>query len=387
MRLRALLALSLLLNAALAIYYFRPTPPAAPAPVQAAVLLATNSPAGKTNVIVRRQFFHWTQIESDDYAKFIDNLRSIGCPELTIRDIIIADVNQLFAQRRANEIVTADSQWWKSEPSLDTTEAAFKKAAELEAERHALLAKLLGPNWNIDITQPSERGTVSLDGPVLGSLPPETKFKLQQLALAASRRAIEYVEAQRKAGQEIDPAELARFRRDHRAELAQTLTPEQLEEYQLRHSANAEHLRGILKGFEATPDEFRAIFRAREALDNEIELNYSGADPQSQRRRQEIERMRDAAVEQALGPERAPVYRATQDPLFREAQYIAEQSGAPPEKVIPLYRVQQEGVRERDRINRDTTLTADQRATAIREVEELEEAARRRILDLPPEPP
>src|SRR6266850_7173947 len=58
---------------------------------------ATN-PA-KTNVVVRRQFFSWRELESSDYSTYIANLRDIGCPEQTIRDIIVADVNQLYAQK------------------------------------------------------------------------------------------------------------------------------------------------------------------------------------------------------------------------------------------------------------------------------------------------
>jgi hypothetical protein len=95
-----------------------------------------------------------------------------------------------------------------------------------------------------------------------------------------------------------------------------------------------------------------------------------------------LERTRDAAVEQALGPDRAALYRATNDPLFREAQSLAEQSGAAPETVLPLYQIQIEGARERARITADTTLTATERASAIRAVTEQEETARRRILGL-----
>src|SRR5215510_15089950 len=44
--------------------------------------------------------FTWSQIESADYRTYITNLRSIGCPEQTIRDIIVADVQGLYAPRR-----------------------------------------------------------------------------------------------------------------------------------------------------------------------------------------------------------------------------------------------------------------------------------------------
>ncbi len=381
------LALSLALNAALGWGIWRASqkvPPVAAAEETPAVEEA--AAVGRTNVVVRRQFFQWSEIESSDYPTFVANLRRIGCPEITVRDIIVADVNQMFAQRRAQEVISAESQWWKPEPDLDATEAAVQKMNQLEGERQELLARLLGPNWNVNFTQVSERGTVALDGPVLGKIDPETKLKVQELAVGAARKAAAYIEKQRAAKAAIDPAQMAQLRQEHRAELSKVLPPEQMEEYLLRYSANAENLRRQLSGFNATPEEFRAIFRARDQIDNDIQLHYSGNDPATARARQEMERLRDSAVEQALGPERSGLYRATADPLFREAQFLAQQTGAMPEKVLPLYQVQVEGARERARINSDRTLTAADRAAAIRTVSEQEEAARRRILELPPEP-
>jgi hypothetical protein len=46
------------------------------------------------------QVFSWRQIESTDYRVYISNLRSIGCPEQTIRDIVKADVGNLYAGKR-----------------------------------------------------------------------------------------------------------------------------------------------------------------------------------------------------------------------------------------------------------------------------------------------
>src|SRR5262245_55092968 len=39
-------------------------------------------------VAAKNPEFHWSQIESPDYREYISNLRAIGCPEATIRDII-----------------------------------------------------------------------------------------------------------------------------------------------------------------------------------------------------------------------------------------------------------------------------------------------------------
>jgi hypothetical protein len=122
--------------------------------------------------VVRRQFFSWRELESRDYPVYIANLRDIGCPEQTIRDIIIADVNTLYTQRRANEMVTAESQWWRSEPDPAVVRAAYEKAKSLEDERRSLLTRLLGPNWEsgdlVNLPRPSHPGLL-LDGPVLGA--------------------------------------------------------------------------------------------------------------------------------------------------------------------------------------------------------------------------
>jgi len=40
---------------------------------------------------------NWASIESTNYHTYITNLRAIGCPEETVRDIIITDISKLFA--------------------------------------------------------------------------------------------------------------------------------------------------------------------------------------------------------------------------------------------------------------------------------------------------
>ena len=40
--------------------------------------------------------FTWSSVEAANYKEYIANLRAIDCPEETIRDLILADVNKLF---------------------------------------------------------------------------------------------------------------------------------------------------------------------------------------------------------------------------------------------------------------------------------------------------
>src|SRR5438552_19039369 len=54
----------------------------------------TTPPAASASGPAHRPEFRWSEIESADYATYITNLRRIGCPVKTIRDIILADVEK-----------------------------------------------------------------------------------------------------------------------------------------------------------------------------------------------------------------------------------------------------------------------------------------------------
>jgi len=50
--------------------------------------------------------FQWSQLEAPDFATYVKNLRAIGCPELTIHDIVAGELKEIYAQK-GQEISTA----------------------------------------------------------------------------------------------------------------------------------------------------------------------------------------------------------------------------------------------------------------------------------------
>lgn len=367
---RLLLLMSVGLNlvfAACFVFGLRSLSAARNAPAVPTADSPSRSPRVQTHVVIRRQNFTWEEVESNDYATYIKNLREIGCPDETIRDIIVADVDELYSHRRASEVVSADHQWWKSEPDIGAVQTAAEKLKTLEAERRTLLTRLLGSGWettNNPLPPPTRTG-ISLTGPVLGELPPQTKQSVYDIAAQTQLKIEAYQDAQRQTGKEIDPMELTRLRQESRTELAKVLTPAQMEEFLLRYSSTAYQMRSELRGLDFTPDEFRNFFRARDPLDQQAEILYRGDDPEKLRRKKELETQRDAAIEQALGKEHFATYKLYQDPLFQQSRATAEQMGAPPELVVPIYQISQLTEAEQQRIRNDSTLSTEEKIDAL----------------------
>jgi hypothetical protein len=390
MRERLPLLLSLVLNLALAVMIVRLSRDTEDLSSDPAWLFSkTNLDAsGKvhTQIVLRRLHFTWAEVESDDYPTYIANLRRIGCPEKTIRDIIVADVGELYADRMTKEVVLPEQQWWKADPQLDGIQAAADQIHALEAEKNALLTQLLGPGWNSSRAGPA--GAPVMDGPVLGQLSPDAKAQVYQIEATMRRDINAYLTQMAQEKKASDPAEVARIRQTARDSLARVLTPQQLEEYQLRYSVEAETMRQQLRGFGADAAEFRKIFEARDSFDQQL-AQLSGTDPGTQQRRQDLERMREESLKQALGPERYPLYQLTQNPLFRDAQAKAEQNGGSAENVLPIFEINQAAQAEIQRIETDPALSDQDRLAALQMVQNQQQSSIRKLLgkEPPPTPP
>jgi hypothetical protein len=84
--------------------------------------------------------FQWSQIESADYPSYIANLRAIGCPEQTIRDIITADVDSnLYAARRQ------PLEEKRAAPTLAGRLEAEARLRELNKQEASAIAAMLAP--------------------------------------------------------------------------------------------------------------------------------------------------------------------------------------------------------------------------------------------------
>jgi hypothetical protein len=213
------------------------------------------------------QAFDWRLVESQDYKKYIANLRSIGCPEETIRDIIIADVDKLFASRkRALSGSTNKFEYWKTGNFFANIidEKAIEQKQQLSKEKRELLKELLGfaPEEKPDLL-----GAMNPFESMLDFLPSAKQAEVAELFQKFQARIVKGFSGSPDGD---DLKNMQKTQKEMETELAKVLSPEELEQYQLRMSQTAMMMRMQLASFEPNEQEFRDIFKDKKAFDDEF---------------------------------------------------------------------------------------------------------------------
>jgi hypothetical protein len=204
----------------------------------------------------------WASIDSEDLTKLLANLREIGCPEQTIRDLVTFRVCREY-RNRLLEIETrllvplgyTKSLDWASHQERRWKERALRVAMDNELETvlgvsaAKLKASLLG--W----PHPDE-----------GFLPLEKQRQVRDL----TERYQRLIEEARQGliSWDSDPkidARVKELEQQKEAELAQLLTPHELEESHLRSSPAARYVLDHLPEA-GSEEEFRKMVRVVDEL-------------------------------------------------------------------------------------------------------------------------
>jgi hypothetical protein len=348
-----------------------PAPRIAAATNASAIAATTNTPAAApdSKPVLSEKKFNWQDIESAGYLDYIKSLRAVGCPEDKVRLIIMADINELFAKKRVAAATEHDPQWWKAQPDIMIANALQQKGRQLEEERRAMIEKFLGAEaLENERSEAMLWSNVQLTGPVLGALPTDLHNTVQEICARSMDRQQGAFWARVNDGQGLNQVEMAKLREQTRADLRRVLNAEQLEEFLLRYSQNSHNLRLELAGFDPTPDEFRKIFRVIDPIQHQLQLEYGGPEALSQQQRERFERQRDAAIKDTLGPKRYEQYLVTKDPLYRHAQAMAQQYGAPPRAIMPIYQMTKATEARRQKIITDAALSPQEKSAQLNAV-------------------
>jgi hypothetical protein len=232
--------------------------------IQAPPIASTLPPVAqtvKTNTIVLSNapvLLDWRAVESEDYKKYIANLRAIGCPEKTIRDIIVADVNELYRHRFLQTFPPTNRvEYWKPGDALAhlIDEEHVAKLQEFGKEKRGLITALLGSDYSGDVELTSIQTEVFMER-LLDFLTAEKRTAMKELESKYTAKFLTTFKDSVRGDNQSSRDVLAAKDED----ALKILTPTEKFEYDLRRSNDSMCLRVALGDFELNEQEFRAVF-------------------------------------------------------------------------------------------------------------------------------
>jgi hypothetical protein len=308
--------------------------------------------------------FHWSEVESTDYRQYIANLRAVGCPEQVIRDIIMADVNQLFAPHAATIWKPSVQEYWQKPKNEQPNPNQLKQLMALSRDKSAILEELLGVRLNeqrmIDTVFLQLHGSEQ----ELLFLSPEKRAAALQALDDSDLVAKE--QEQVLLGGHSNAADQKLFNATLKA-LAKVLSPAELDEFRLRGSPAANALRNEVRYFNCTPDEFRLLVDSREHSQDKNLGNLLD---------------RTAATEEVrklLGDGRAEEFERVTDMFYINTRQAIEEQGAPVQNAELAWQVTRDARAAADSVAKDNSLSAEERT---RQLASLQQQAEKQLNEL-----
>lgn len=352
---KELLIGSVALNASLAALLLWPRPKpetnAEPTAPQPAVVSEEARPERKlTPVITTGNAFHWSQVESSDFQQYMANLRAVGCPEETIRDLVIAEVNKLYAPKFAALMAQAQHyDYWKP-ASKKSREGLAKQLDSLRSEKRELLKTLLG----IDSDPGEQWANITVD-----ELVAQGRFAFLS---AEKQKLVQDILGRYDLSQEPDPK---RAREKRREELAQVLSPDELYQFDLRDSNAADSVRGRFGDADLSEAEYKKLFDLRKAYEDAVGAVADNSDPEKARKRSEARKALEEAYKSALGDQRMEEVMRQQDMGWRSLTQVGQQFNLDQQTIERAYAMQQSAAEQLSRLFGDTNLPRDERRKLV----------------------
>ena len=303
--------------------------------------------------------FQWAQVASENYPQYIDNLRAIGCPETTIRDIIRAEVDDLFSRRVKDLVDTVQNRFWdllvSRQEFEDMVEEKHKQLNDLDDEREILLKELLGRAGTREGYRREDAGFErEVDQRrLLDYLPPDKVAALLGVDARFEHARLELSDLDPPLEQKELQARIQELREHQSQDREARLSPEELAEYRLRTS-KASELRFHLDAFEITEAEMREVV-AIEQKRSQNKPGTEGTQPAVP------EQDPDAQLKALLGEERFAGYRLAQDNRFQEFHQVSQRLQLPESAASDACAIREAAEQAVRALKADSSLSAEAR--------------------------
>jgi hypothetical protein len=359
-------------QAELASWQARAAAPEPAAPAQPALVDQTND-------------FHWSQLESTNFQEYIANLRAVGCPESTIKDLILTEVMRLYAKRRGQFYHNGRPfNYWETNDKRKLKQAQIeerdRQLAEMDKELPAVLRELLGINYEREVNKYFV--DADEDDTRLAFLSEDQREQVLSLRdqFEGQRERILYG-AQNGKPTVSEIEELRQIDQSQDEALAQVLTPQEKQQYELSTSPTADRLRQQLIGFNPTEEEFRNLYDKQKAIDDAYEFEDTN-DPtvSAAKASDEAEMMKD--FKGNLVGDRVAQFDRSQDPEYQSLTLLSARYDLPADASDTLLEMRQAVEEEKEKLLSNKDIPPERVELALEAIRaETEKAARATLGD------
>lgn len=276
----------------------------------------------------------WRQPKTDaDLRALVARLRAAGYPTPVIRAVVNQLLNERFATRRPG----ADQPFWKRSGPPKPEIMAAQQAAN--AERRSLYESLLGTDAqaasSLDAATREQRYG-RLDDAKINAL---TKIEQDYGEMASQAYSRSNTNASNSAQTFMQIQRM--MEAEKLADIAKLLTPQELEEYEMRTSRSASTLMNSLRNVDVSESEYRSLFQAQKAFDAANPTDFQNPSAFAQRTAAQLtlnEQMRSL-----LGETRFYSYLETADRNYANvAQAFTKFPSVTPATTYQVYQMQNE---------------------------------------------
>lgn len=196
--------------------------------------------------------FDWQNVESTDYKSYVENLRAIGCPEETIRDIVTQDLTRNFSARKWDLVKSCVSTnfWMRGfQVSITFDEEHLNTLREMEKQFDWSVKELVG----VGADRQSLKMADSIDEEVAAKYGFLETSKIESIKnhLRDLHAELNYLPSAEREARAAEAQE----------RILRELTPNELEEYELRSSPIARQMRESLSDVVLDEHQFRSAYR------------------------------------------------------------------------------------------------------------------------------
>lgn len=303
----------------------------------------------------------WRPIDTTDAKQLAANLRAAGFQDEDVAAVVRAQILRHFEPRWAAMFaMSKDRPYWRTELGMFSSPRERLEMRQIQREQDAALREALGE---------TSVETFSLAiGPWMPEqaelpLPADKKRALSRIMIDYADMASD-IHMETFGGPQMpwDREKLAYLEAEKRKDIAATLTPAELETYDLYASNAAMSLRRQLSGFDATEAEFRALYAIETAHGPKMTAglfgSMVGARPPAMAEQRE-------QIKAALGEARYADYERVTDQSYQRARDIAARLGLPAETATAAYQLGRDMQRRSEELRNAASMEPLERQAAM----------------------